>query len=580
MTEPHKKPIADIGGKRAISLFPYIVIAPTTILSVVLIEPTEFTMNQVSGWLIASTVSYVLFCALLYLAHLTVFKNRAITPLPVWSVFALGFFAGAIKGATTGYISFQLGLVDSLQLAVVSRIYSAGFLGLIGVPSIAIVMASVDRFRIVREELISEQIQIQTQKLFNQNMIPAMQDELRKVVSTDLNALTKELQGSLRADAQESASWRSIAENLRNSASVSIRDMSHKLWDQKPSKFPDLTFSQVARYMVSKNPFPLTIIMPVFVISAIPVALRENSAFESFLRISITSVALLAVLVISRSFIDSSSRFKEVVYVFGVVFATATPNAVSLFYFKDPVDAGFYGFLATQFIFIPSIVVFSGLIVAALRMRQDVLNEIRTDIDSARIEAIASEHAMLRLSREMAKYLHGNLQSRMMASALAIESAGEADSQVDLEFEISQVRNTFTTPFDHFTTLQLASLSNLMSDLKQIWDGLVEIDSTINGNVEKLSRLDNTAVFQCLEEGVANAVRHGLASEVAIAVEVLPNQVDVTITDNGLGPRDGGPGLGSSLFTSFAGNRWSLNRGPLGIGAQVTLSITRLESPS
>ena len=61
MTEPHKKPIADIGGKRAISLFPYIVIAPTTILSVVLIEPTEFTMNQVSGWLIASTVSYVLF---------------------------------------------------------------------------------------------------------------------------------------------------------------------------------------------------------------------------------------------------------------------------------------------------------------------------------------------------------------------------------------------------------------------------------------------------------------------------------------------------------------------------------------
>jgi two-component sensor histidine kinase len=577
MTEPQKKPIADIGGKRAISLVPYIIIAPTTILSVVLIEPTEFTLNQVSGWLIASAVGYLLFCALLFMAHLTIFRNRAITPLPVWSVFALGFFAGAIKGATTGYISFQLGLVDSLQFAVVSRIYSAGFLGLIGVPSIAIIMASVDRFRVVRKELISEQMQIQTQKLFNQNMIPAMQDELRKVVNTDLNALTKELQGSLLADAQESASWRSLAENLRNSASFSIREMSHKLWDQKPSKFPDLTFTQVARYMLSKNPFPLGIIMPVFVISAIPVGLKEYNAFESFLRISITSVAMLAVLVIARSVIDSSRRFKEVVYVFGVVFTATMPNAVSLFYFNDPVDAGFYGFLATQLIYIPTVVIFSGLIVAALRMRQDVLDQIQANIDATRIEAMATEHAMLRLSKEMAKYLHGNLQSRMMASALAIESAGKADNQVNLEYEISQVRNTFTTPFDHFNSLQIDSLSNSLAGLKRIWDGLVEIDATIDGNEADHSSLDNTAIFQCLEEGVANAVRHGLASEVVIEIKMLTNQVDIKITDNGLGPREGDPGLGSSLFTSFAGNRWSLNRGPQGVGAQVNLSIARLE---
>jgi hypothetical protein len=122
MTTTQTKVISDIGGIRAISLIPYIAIAPTTILSVVLMEPNDFSVEQITGWLTASAVGYALFCLLLFLAHLTIFRNRAIRPVPVWSVFALGFVAGAIKGATTGYISYQLGLVESLQFAVVSRI--------------------------------------------------------------------------------------------------------------------------------------------------------------------------------------------------------------------------------------------------------------------------------------------------------------------------------------------------------------------------------------------------------------------------------------------------------------------------
>jgi hypothetical protein len=500
--------------------------------------------------------------------------------MPVWSVFALGFVAGAIKGATTGYISFQLGLVDSLQFAVVSRIYSAGFLGLIGVPSIAIIMATVDRFRVAREELIAEQMQIQTQKLFNQNMIPAMQDELRKVVSTDLDELTKELQDSLHADGQESASWRSIAESLRQSASVSIREMSHRLWDQKPSQFPDLTFTEVARYMIAKNPFPLAVIMPVFIVTAVPVTLQDHGINGLFERLFVTCLAMVAVFGATRILINKQTMHKEQIYIAGIICASIAPGAVAFFYFNDPIDASFYGFLATQLIYIPTLVVISGLMVAALRMRQEVLDHIQKSIDATKIEALATEHAMLRLSKEMAKYLHGNLQSRMMASALAIESAGNANNQIDLAFEISQVRATFSTPFDHFTSLQLAGLSTLLSDLKRIWDGLVEINSTIDGNEDELSSLDRTAAFQCLEEGVANAVRHGLASEVAIDIQIGQSQVDISITDNGLGPRDGEPGLGSSLFTSFAGNRWSLRRGPLGIGTQVNLSITRIEPAS
>ena len=317
--------------------------------------------------------------------------------------------------------------------------------------------------------------------------------------------------------------------------------------------------------------------MPIFVITAIPVTLQDHGIDELYERLLVSSLAMIAVFGLTGIAINRARSLQEPIYVLGVLFATITPSVVSCYYFNDLIDAGFYGFLATQFIYIPTLVLICGLMVAALRMRQDVLEQIQANIDATRIEAMATEHAMLRLSKEMAKYLHGNLQSRIMASALAIESAGKSDNLIDLEFEISQVRNVITTPFDRFNSLQLTSLSSSLTDLKKIWDGLVEITATVKGNEEGLSNLDNTAIFQCLEEGVANAVRHGLASEVVIEVRILDNQVDVTITDNGLGPRQGEPGLGSSLFTSFAGNRWSLNRGPQGIGSQVDLLITRLE---
>jgi hypothetical protein len=54
-------------------------------------------------------------------------------------------------------------------------------------------------------------------------------------------------------------------------------------------------------------------------------------------------------------------------------------------------------------------------------------------------------------------------------------------------------------------------------------------------------------------------VRHGLAGNLEISVKRLsPSGVEVTATDDGLGPRSGAAGLGSALFDSLAGRAWSI----------------------
>ena len=151
-------------GRWAISRNPYILIAPTTVASVVLIEATSFEAHELGGWLIASAGGYLVFCVLLYLAHLTIYRNRATQPVPVPWIFAIGFLFGAIKGATTGILSVFLNLEPDVTEAVSTRFFAAGFLGLVGVPAIAIVMNALQEFREKRAELIAEQIRLESKE--------------------------------------------------------------------------------------------------------------------------------------------------------------------------------------------------------------------------------------------------------------------------------------------------------------------------------------------------------------------------------------------------------------------------------
>jgi hypothetical protein len=53
-------------------------------------------------------------------------------------------------------------------------------------------------------------------------------------------------------------------------------------------------------------------------------------------------------------------------------------------------------------------------------------------------------------------------------------------------------------------------------------------------------------------------MRHGFASEVKISIVPKNGILEVTATDNGTGPRNGVGGLGSALFDSLGGSKWSL----------------------
>ena len=562
-------------GRWTIARDPYLFVAPTTIASVVLIEAVTFLPAEILGWLIASAVGYLIFCIALYLAHLTLFRNRASAPTPIWWVFALGFTAGVLKGATTGWISYIYGLDQDLTGAVVSRIFAAGLLGLIGVPALAIVMNSLQEFRQKRAQLIAEQVLVESRELQSQEVIAAMSDQLRSSIEIDLDLLLDDLRESLEVKAGNTPSWQLIADNLRETARESVRNMSHRLWEKKSAKVPDLTFVDIGRAMLTTSAFPLRLILPILVITAIPQTINDHGVSGLWLRLSAITASTALIYKLAEFLIKRFPKHKASLYICALIFAAMAPLVYGHLVFGDPLNTHFLGIGVILAIWLPTLTVTCGLLDTALRQRKEILEDLTLQIDKSKVRSISEDNETIRLSNDMAKYLHGNLQSRLMASAFAIEVAGRAQDVSALTAEIEKARQSIHTPFDQFTAHDLESVSIELQKLLTMWDGVLKTELNFAGSDEYVSQSDTRNIVHIIEECFSNSLRHGLATETSIIVIATGAGISISVIDNGVGPRDGLPGLGSSLFNSIAGSNWSLVRGPDGIGAQLNLQIIK-----
>ncbi len=212
---------------------------------------------------------------------------------------------------------------------------------------------------------------------------------------------------------------------------------------------------------------------------------------------------------------------------------------------------------------------------SSLIQRKDVLDEVESKIEASMIQALSSEQLTLRFSKDLAKYLHGNLQSRLMAIAFAIEASGATSDHAELSAQLELARQVLAMPFDQYFEIVPNSFTVEIKKLTDNWSPLLLTSLVFSGSDEQFSTAESSATILCIEEGLANAHHHGCADEVVITVSTTKDTHAISLIDNGIGPRAGDPGLGSMLFNSIAGSNWSLSKGPEGIGAKLNLQINK-----
>jgi signal transduction histidine kinase len=315
--------------------------------------------------------------------------------------------------------------------------------------------------------------------------------------------------------------------------------------------------------------------LPILFVSALPPTFNDFGVRLGLIRLSIFIATTALTFWVARTLIKNYPANRLNIYFSALFIASALSPVLAFFIFQDEVTTHFINTFIITAIWLTLLTITCGLIVAALSQRQEIIQDLESQIDRVRVRTISENNETIRLSNDMAKYLHGNLQSRLMASALAIEAAGKAEDAAGLVAEIEKARQSISTPFDQFASHELGPLTHELRHLQKMWDGVLITDLVFVGSEETISAIDTRNIIHVIEESFSNALRHGLATEVKIIVISTEAGISVSAIDNGLGPRAGTPGLGSSLFNSIAGSNWSLSRGPDGVGSQLNLQITK-----
>ena len=550
-------------GRHALDLRPYLFFAPLSILVIPLQESNFSERKDFIFWSLISLLSFLGQILFIKLLQITLINKEDFQPFALWAIFVIGGASGAIK-AFIVYISPQFLEMQGVTLNLASRILTGTFVGIIVVPIYAVISNQlnlvIQRRKILMQALVVEE----SLKYSNQEALQKVREATQIAIESEFSTLISETRKQIENAEGKSLEqqYKLIAAALTSSAQNLIRPLSHRLMQELSQDFPSPPLRSIF-FLALRKPI-LPILPTLFLASIVSViaVLREITSiplifsicfFEAlFLFFQIISIKVFAKSRMSRKSPVITPIFILISSFFGV-FADFVLSSILYFDYK---------FLQAELLILDYIWRLAFICVVSFIMNlfeseaavEQFISEL---INTHKIDKMLADQEIDRVKQDIARYLHGNLQSRVMALGLSLE-VRELKDQVSMDSALSLSQSLLDSPFSEFLTQEDRSLLDEVSFHATKWEGLLNIHLNIEVADSQLSQIQKRAVGTALEEAFANALRHGLAKEAEIKIYQDGLGVTVAVLDDGIGPRNTPHGLGSRLYDSVATRGWSL----------------------
>lgn len=540
------------GGRAFLDPVALAFMLPLMLVSSLLTVNHSGSLESLTVWVVANMVAFAA-CAVVVISLIRgPFKSRAVEPIPFLLVIAVGALLGLIKGAVTAFFAWKLGHFVDFDRLFVSRISQTTIVGLISIPALAVLGEFRFRYQEERDKLVLHKVQKALQKT------KVDESNLEADEKTILLDFVRQAKSMIQENAplQSALLIRSIIEN-------NLRPLSHRLWNIESSKVENFKFGSLVRIGLRKYPFlwkPMVMFYaPLSFLFLLPM-------YGPFKALGSTVMAVLAIAIVySAANLIKPKKSQVSVLVFGAVNAVATALVMvspALVFEQDSTtwDAGVW---LSTFILLFEIGFVSSFIAAIIANH----NMNRAELSDL-LHSGAANSALE--NRELANFLHGSVQNRLLAIALMIET-NQGENPKILE-ELDRIEKVLFDGFINNSQQVKQPLVTALENLRNIWLGFVDLKFEYRGS-EKFSDNLNETLVQLINEAITNSVRHGLAKNIQVQITQSRPVCRVVVTDDGIGPKLGEGGIGSALFDSVADRGWSLGPGPLG-GTVLKLEIS------
>jgi two-component sensor histidine kinase len=514
---------------------------------------------------VANILSILICWAYLELASSTIFRKRETTPANIILVLAFGGTLGFLKGSTTGLFSWLLASELNLDEAVGSRIFQTTLLGMWTLPIIALLAATFARYRAERDLLVLERVK---SRLESHRVAP--QDPDRQALATFLADSRQRLSGVSSGIEQEP---KEIAKTLRTLIEDGLRPLSHRMFQREREKEQPFSLRDLTLLALTKNPFPLRIIAAGFVIGLLPINLRTFGALEALGR---TGMYLAVIL-----FVFASWRSLKPKKTFAVIGVFVIGNLMAGFLAPILTEVTYGPVLALDaspawialFLWLAQLSLFASIVNQVVSTRDDIREELSSYLGKGGLDQAVKAATRKISSRDLAQYVHSNLQNRLLASALKLETENLSAEEVNQQ--LTSIQLLLDGALDSYQSDSTNSVEQGLREVTSGWQGFVSMSLGVDVAEVELDASQTKLVIQVVSEAISNSVRHGLASAVRINVATVPDDqsaIEITVSDDGLGPRSGSSGLGTELFEAVSEGNWTIENSHEG-GSLFTLRM-------
>lgn len=551
-------------GRYALDLRPFLFFAPLSILVIPLQESDISERKDFILWSFISLLSFLAQLLFIKILQIILFNKRDFQPFAVWVIFAIGGVSGAIRGLIV-YVSPQFLEMQVVSLNFTSRILTGTFVGICVVPINAIISNQfsviIQRRKILMQALLVEE----SFKYSNQEDLQKIREATQIAIESEFSSLISKTREQIKNTEGKSLEeqYEIIADALTSSAQNLIRPLSHRLMQDLDRDFPSPPLGSIFLLAIKK---PILPILPtLFLTNIVPViiVIREITSVPlifliCFIQIFFSLMQIISIKAFAKSRMSSKSPVNTPIFI-----------GISTFFnvFADYIVLNSFLLNEYQFLlghrmvlnFIWTLIfIFTVSFVANMIENEASVEQFISELTNThKIDKLLADQEILRVKQDIARYLHGNLQSRVMALGLSLKVRENKD-QASMNSALTLSQSLLDSPFSELLIQGDRSLLDEVSFNAAKWDGLLNIQVNIEVDDSQLSQIQKRAIGSALEEAFANALRHGLAKEVEVRIYQDEIGINVAVLDDGVGPRNTPPGLGSRLYDSVAIRGWSL----------------------
>ena len=542
-----------IGGPWAITLRAYLWTAPIAVLFQPIIEPGFWSGENPLVWITVCAIGYLSFGAFLFLANKFLIPNREVKPAAVIIVLLIAALTGVIRSFVIGSLIPVFGLTG---IGAVGRMPFGAIITVFWIITSSLIMDSKYRYRQQLDELVNHQIPLlAAQKIYLSNFA----NSIPVGTKSDFDQSNFKLQNVFRDLAVKTSvpgsNWGLVARQVYRAVMDLI------LVTLKPSRVSELPESEciassgVAFKIISRTQlFNIPIVFLFYVVSIVLAGARIIPVQEAALQLTLGLLVNLAILVISKKTIQRGKHNSAFGYINMFVILTllaiigptfGSGDYASIFELQVFALAG----TGIEIIWIAS----SGLLQLSQLNRQRIIDQATSENQLLHLEieywrTIEQSAMMANFSPTHSLDLVASDLRTFMALDQPYNCQGAIEFAKSLTEEIKVIRNS----------IDVFSIASEFERIDATWGQEANVlwTATGEGGPENVTR----RAISVIEISILKSLRYGQANLISIDLVSKPDEVQVSITDNGQPHGTTGAAIGTEILMELTSGTYQVKR--------------------